>query len=367
MTIQKTLPDDDQAEVSLFGPGYGECIVIHYGNQDWFIVDSCLDPLTKRPISLVYLEELGVEKENIKGLIITHWHSDHTAGASQIVESCPNVRVYFSGALNQEEAYTLAYLYDAEAFSGVGKEIKDFKRIADYLFKNGERDRLAVANIGRSFFHKNNSLITSRMLALSPSDVAVSWAKTKLIQQLPSRGAQRVRNVVSDSPNFNAVALYFSFSDVSVLLGSDLEESGNPDTGWSAILNSDIVDQHELTKSQVFKVPHHGSGTGHHQGVWDDMLTNKPISIATPYNKLRDPLPTQTDTDRIVALSSTFSVTRDHAKQKPPRKADNATERMLKNFTKDREAINNKIGHIQIRFKNSNDLSVGKCPNVVTH
>jgi hypothetical protein len=32
-------PADDQIEVSLFGPGYGECCLIHIGNGKWIVVE----------------------------------------------------------------------------------------------------------------------------------------------------------------------------------------------------------------------------------------------------------------------------------------------------------------------------------------
>ena len=32
-------PQPDQVEISIFGPGYGECILIHCGNDEWIISD----------------------------------------------------------------------------------------------------------------------------------------------------------------------------------------------------------------------------------------------------------------------------------------------------------------------------------------
>lgn len=53
-------PESDEIEVSLFGPGYGECVLLHVGFNNWFIVDSCVDPLTKDPIPLAYLDAINV-------------------------------------------------------------------------------------------------------------------------------------------------------------------------------------------------------------------------------------------------------------------------------------------------------------------
>ena len=40
-------PATNEVEISLFGPGYGECIVIHVGENEWVIVDSCIDAETR--------------------------------------------------------------------------------------------------------------------------------------------------------------------------------------------------------------------------------------------------------------------------------------------------------------------------------
>ena len=367
MAILKTPPHNNQVEISLFGPGFGECILIHYADGDWFIVDSCLCPDSKRPISLVYLEELGVEKDNVKGLLLTHWHSDHTSGAFEIIRDCPNARLYLPQALSKKEALSLAYMFDSDAFSSVGEEIKEFRKITDFLFQNKQKNRLVTVKTGHSFFMKKTNGHSLRMLALSPSDVAVNWSTTKLSQQLPKVGAQRLKNVVPDDPNLNAVAIHFSYGEMSILLGSDLEESGNHDTGWSAIVNSNLYHEQNLSKSQFFKVPHHGSCNGHHDAVWRDLLAPKPISIETPYSKLANPLPTDDDTARIIALSKSLHVTKKVERKKPPRKRDNSAEKMLKYISKERFVIDKTIGHIQIRFDNQNVRSLETTENVVNY
>ena len=36
-------PTAQEIEVSTFGPGFGESIVVHAGNNEWVIVDLCID------------------------------------------------------------------------------------------------------------------------------------------------------------------------------------------------------------------------------------------------------------------------------------------------------------------------------------
>jgi hypothetical protein len=36
-------PNRDEIDVIVVGPGFGESILVHIGDGDWIIVDSCLD------------------------------------------------------------------------------------------------------------------------------------------------------------------------------------------------------------------------------------------------------------------------------------------------------------------------------------
>jgi hypothetical protein len=52
-------PLDDGIEVCLFGPSFGECVLIHIGSNRWIVVDSCLYKGIRQPIALHYLDQLG--------------------------------------------------------------------------------------------------------------------------------------------------------------------------------------------------------------------------------------------------------------------------------------------------------------------
>lgn len=47
-------PNSDQIELTLFGPGFGECIAVHFGEGRWIVVDSCIDKKTGNPAVLDY-------------------------------------------------------------------------------------------------------------------------------------------------------------------------------------------------------------------------------------------------------------------------------------------------------------------------
>ena len=70
--MQQIPPKDNEFELSVFGPGVGECLVVHLGMGKWIIVDSCLDKTGTGPVALEYLNSLGVDIESqVRGFSLT--------------------------------------------------------------------------------------------------------------------------------------------------------------------------------------------------------------------------------------------------------------------------------------------------------
>lgn len=349
-------PAKDISEVSLFGPGIGECIVVHLGDNKWFVIDSCRCPLTDKPIAIKYLEELGVEvSTQVEGVLITHWHKDHIDGAFDLISKCDNAQIYFSAALLQEEAIQLAKVYKKSPFTDTDKEIREFGEIIEYL--RGRKDASRAHMVRANFtFCQRTTPLKIRLLALSPSSQAVTQSIANLAVRTPSLGGSRTRHVVRQSKNLNAVVLYFEFGFFSAIFGSDLEETGNQTTGWSAIISSGIQDNLSLEPAKLFKVPHHGSANAHNSCVWRLLLDNKPLAITTPYYGGRG-LPTNQDIKRIQELASEFWLSRKTRPSKPP-KRDRMVEREIDSVAQSRSAIKDKMGHIQVRADGRDSLDI---------
>ena len=68
-------PSDREIEVSIFGPGYGECIVVHAGGNEWAIIDACLDK-AGHPAALAYLRQIGVDPAvSVRAVIANDWQA----------------------------------------------------------------------------------------------------------------------------------------------------------------------------------------------------------------------------------------------------------------------------------------------------
>ncbi len=105
-------PGENEIQLVVFGPGYGESILVHLGSRKWIMVDSCVD-VNNFPISLNYLNQIGVNlKSEVVAVIATHWHDDHIRGLEQIILECESADIAISAALRKTEFF--AYLQSAE-------------------------------------------------------------------------------------------------------------------------------------------------------------------------------------------------------------------------------------------------------------
>jgi hypothetical protein len=93
-----------------------------------------------------------------------------------------------------------------------------------------------------------------------------------------------------------------------LLLGADLEEPGDPELGWSAVVAN--MNRPQNLKASVFKIPHHGSATAHHDETWTHLIEPKPVSAATPWYVGNNVLPKQSDIDRICSMSARAYISR---------------------------------------------------------
>ena len=99
-----TPPEANQLEISVFGPGTGECVLVHIGDGDWIVVDSCIDRRTQRPVALDYLASLRVDVAvRVKLVVATHWHDDHIRGLADVLLAAENAKFVNSAAYDFQQ------------------------------------------------------------------------------------------------------------------------------------------------------------------------------------------------------------------------------------------------------------------------
>lgn len=296
-TIDLTRPGDDVLEISLFGPGYGECAVCHLGGNEWLIVDSCIDHRRQKHPALEYLESLGIDAETAVALIVaTHWHDDHVRGLSDLVLACSSAKFSCSTALRDSEFLEVVGRLDRPD-TQLSSGLREMRRTFEILEGRSGFRPIRWAMADRPLFRRPTQPAVS-VTALSPSDAEFSAALQRF--GLLSGEVDRGGRTSAYGPNNTAVVLLIELAGVAALLGADLEETGDPTRGWTVVVES----QTRPTKQAgVFKIPHHGSETAHQERVWEDML-DAPVALLTPFRRGRVRLPTREMLEEIKGRAS---------------------------------------------------------------
>jgi hypothetical protein len=341
-------PGASQLEISVFGPGTGECVLVHIGDGDWIVVDSCIDRRTRRPVALDYLNSLRVDvASRVKLVVATHWHDDHIRGLSDVLLAAESARFVNSAAYDFQQLLRLVAL--GNRMASPASATREYDRIAELLdhrrhagLKHEAVGPIpALANKKILALTQGDRSVAAEIIALSPSDAAYYLAKEELGAALSA--VQGGRRPVTQGPNQLSIVLWLKVGALDVLLGADMEHVSEPTRGWLAITRSN---ERPAGRADFFKVPHHGSHNADCSECWTKLLSPDPIAILTPYAPSR--LPTQTDIKRICMRSSSAYSTSDYATYGLPRR-DNAVERTMRGMAISRRALAGQMGHVRLR------------------
>lgn len=332
----KIKPSEFELDFCVFGRGFGECIVIGIG-EEYIIIDSFNNPLTRNPIALDYLDAIGVSYTHIKDVIVSHWHTDHIAGVSTILDASKNAKVVFSPIIREGIFNKFINLGIQQNLSSTS----EFAKVLQYIEKRGLACVKCPSANTRIF--GNTMLSNVELYSLSPQ----SYEILDYISSLILKNSGKKTSYEYNDDNLLSIVLMLKYGNDGILLGGDLETSQDKNKGWDA-----VVDNYEHdVKSSVFKIPHHGSITGHNDGVWKTLLCNKPISILTAFNKGYK-LPNDSDVNRIKALSKELYIVGNNTKE--DKDIEHRTKKVLRGIKI--KAISSEVGMVRYR-RNLQNLS----------
>ena len=281
-------PSEDEIEIVLLGPGYGESIVLHIGRGSWVIVDSCINDEGK-PRALEYLASIGVDaRRDVDLVVATHWHDDHINGMATIVEVCREANFCCANTLINGEFLATIDALEGRHLTERGSGVREIYRVFKWLESKSSRPRFASAN---TRIHLRGPC---EIWSLSPGNTAFEGFLKSVGALLPRQGQAKTR-IPSISPNDFSVVLWIAIEDVAVLLGSDLERAG-----WIEILDSE---ERPAGGASMFKVPHHGSEGADEPDVWKQMLSRDPYALLAPWRRGNRLLPTTRDVERILSYT----------------------------------------------------------------
>lgn len=289
LDIKLSIPQKDEIEITTIGVGSrsGESIVVHLGNNNWAIIDSCKIEDTVLP--LYYLEKIGVNLENVKIIVCSHWHEDHIAGMSEIIKQCPNADFYIAKVGNRQNflRYVITRNIKNDDKSN-GKNWREFTNCLKIL--NEEKKRLRYASID-TILHSD---VYSTLCAISPSLQVLDDFDDFLVKFNP----ENPDGDFSIKANMCSIALILSTNNHHIILGSDLECNRSSSTldslfcdqncqqkkeyGWcNALIDSKLYNRY--ISYDYIKVPHHSSITGFCPKKWRNHIKKDCIATSTVY------------------------------------------------------------------------------------
>lgn len=358
MGIIASCPAADELEVNVFGPGYGECCLVHVGGGSWIIIDSCIDAETDRPSALVYLEAIGVNPaDSLKLIVASHWHDDHIRGMPSILNLCKSARFSSSAALNRVEFVQVLTAYDQnraiQCGSGTGEIVSTLRILRE---RNSHPVRAsASARLLQLGATETGHGRRVEVWSLSPSNAQFEEFIKEIGTLLPVEKEVKLR-VTPTSPNHLSVVIWVAIGSEALLFGADLEEVGKSDFGWSAITASDT---RPAGRALFFKIPHHGSRTGHHPDTWAQLVEDEATCVLTPWRLGGAFLPTRDDVTRLLGHTNCgFSTS--NLRSTPRTRRPYPVEKQIRETAKLR-SIDLKTGHIQVRRR----LSASRLENSV--
>jgi hypothetical protein len=209
------LPTADQIELTLFGPGYGECAVVHLGNNHWVVVDSCIDSETKQPAVLTYFQAIGVDpKEAVRLIIATHWHDDHIRGLSRLLTKCQSARFCCSAALTREEFLATVLAYEVQPAMKMTSGLREIFKVYQELQTRPAPARTPIYALpNRTVFslpvEESGHGTECRVWTLSPSDKQYLKFLDELTLLMPDVKETK-RRVTLQGPNYISVVTWIS-------------------------------------------------------------------------------------------------------------------------------------------------------------
>lgn len=291
------LPDVDPESLNLwvFGPGYGELVIVRAPPGQWLVVDGCgneEDGYARRA--------LDHYKATPALILFSHPHKDHAKGLRAVIERAtgdPDTSTWPRiGMVPAPDTTGVGDPWDATAALDAGLVQQVVATIHERWRQHAPcRWELGVGTSER--------LGDATVRVLSPTD--------------KERDAAREAWLANRQHNYNraASALLITWRGRRVLLGSDLEETSG--RGWTAAMSQDA----DLRRHDVYKIAHHGSKNAVGPHVECPSAPQLRVWIVTPFSKAFKGLPRFDDGEglaRLLRIEDSIDLTglpREHERQ----------------------------------------------------
>lgn len=229
----------------VFGPGFGELIVVHVPGSGWLTVDGCSAQRTSWP--LAFFEQFNAAPTHV---LMTHPHLDHAGGLLQLIDE---------------------YTQPGEQWPRLG--------VLEPVAPPG-----AAASQETHFHGQQADAVLTAMRTRWTSSPSCKWPLEVGTSEPVGDGWATVLSPEPDAGgadvNERATALEIRWKNAQLLLGADLIET--PGLGWTRAL----ARRPALREHHAIKVAHHGSLAAQHAPVLQRSAAQaEALTVVTPYSK----------------------------------------------------------------------------------
>ena len=236
--------DANRLYMFVCGPGKGESTVIHVPPGEWIVIDSCRNSRRVFASEILRMYATG----NRACLVLTHRHSDHYGGMSELAEA-PDWRLL---ACNDRT------LVDPD--QTVDGELKLAGELGQIFAIFRHRWNSHPSTEWRTWRASSRTIGEADLLSLHPDE---AFAKGFIVQK-------------SGDENVLSSAMVLRWKQHLLLLGAD-----TPNPYWDEIKTA-FATELDLASHIVAKIPHHGSVESLDEAILND--SREQMWIVTPFN-----------------------------------------------------------------------------------
>ncbi len=301
------------------GPGFGESIVVVFPDERCMVVDACYQDNENATLALL---DKVIRSRSIDLLVLTHPDRDHLRGAADLLPTTTRLWSWpHHGSVRR-----LASIASANA---KGKIYHDLYLLLEQLnqkIRNGLRTggggvgmpqwpedpgaTYHVVSMGPSSYDENSAGV--ELDRLVEDRLKTGWPSTQaLLDGILTSGQ------AGDRPNRLSKAVVIEWGVHRLLLAGDVENRGNPKSGWGGIIAELLPEgnepdrQHLLQNLTLVKVAHHGSAGAFSQEAWNLHCSAGKVhcGVLAPFNLGTNPPPDQATLAQLRGHINTLTIT----------------------------------------------------------
>jgi len=311
---RKRKPKESHLSIFLIGCGYGESIVLKWGNDRFGVVDcyshrtgeSDFPKISNPTISL--LKKLNASQ--LEFLAVTHPHEDHVRGLVDLMKNFGDGRKIKQYILFP--SFDSASLYNLNLGIAKLRLRTSFEQLFDEPAGTSANEFNKFCRMLRNLGHGIDDKIRRcnsiddvelgdglKLKSLGPGEKFQNRYGRHLNESLENLSSKGIKSI---DHNMICPIFLFSFGKSGILLGADRERGP-----WKDCLDN-LKKFVKGLKVKFVKVSHHGSSNGYCEGLYG-CLTPKFIAGLTPFDRTSNPLPQRVGLLALMDYAKTVHVT----------------------------------------------------------